>query len=64
MSEWVEKELNGLDLGDKRLDTRAKMVIDKLAQSPGESIPRCFKSWAETFACSQPFRSFFLLSKE
>lgn len=51
MSSWVEEELKTLNLGDERLNSRAKTVIKTLSNSPGESIPRCFHSWAETLAC-------------
>lgn len=55
MCNWTEDELKTINLGDKRLDTRAKIVLDALMKSPGESIPRCFQSWSETLACYRLF---------
>lgn len=57
MSNWIEDELKTINLGDKRLDVRAKTVLDNLIKSPGESIPRCFQSWGETLACYRLFNN-------
>ena len=47
MQEWLTAELRGLDLGDKRLNERQAILLDKLAASPKESLPGATCSWAE-----------------
>ena len=39
MQEWLTAELRTLDLGDKRLNKRQAILLDKLAASPKESLP-------------------------
>ncbi|MSR59827.1 MAG: shiE, partial [Planctomycetaceae bacterium] len=34
MQEWLTAELRGLDLGDKRLNKRQAILLDKLAANP------------------------------
>jgi hypothetical protein len=36
---WAELELDTIDLGDKRLNKRAAMLLDKLGGKPSENIP-------------------------
>lgn len=50
MQEWLTAELRGLDLGDKRLNKRQAIVLDKLAANPRESLPGATCSWAELLA--------------
>lgn len=45
---WATEELATLDLGDARLDKRAVLLAERLAQKPGASIPGACTSWAET----------------
>jgi hypothetical protein len=40
MTKWAEEELGTLSLGDARLDKRAVVVAEQLAQRPGASIPQ------------------------
>ena len=48
--DWVIEELSELDLGDKRLNTRAKKVLSDFAKAPERSIPVASTGWAETKA--------------
>lgn len=48
--DWVDKELSTIDLGDKRLNARAKAVLRKFCDSPSSSIPCASGSWKETKA--------------
>ena len=54
---WAEKEMEGLDLGDKRLEKRAKMVLSTLAERPSQPFPQQFTSSAELKACYRLFNS-------
>jgi hypothetical protein len=45
---WTDKEFEGLDLGDARLNRRAKIVMERLSEAPSSSIPQANKGWAET----------------
>jgi hypothetical protein len=47
MQEWLTAELRTLDLGDKRLNKRQVMLLDKLTAKPKESLPGATCSWAE-----------------
>ena len=47
MQEWLTAELRTLDLGDKRLNTRQAILLDRLAARPKESLPGATCSWAE-----------------
>ena len=44
--EWLEKELEGIKIKDKRLEERLRKVGDKLMKSPGESIQGAMGDWA------------------
>ncbi len=43
---WVEKELENLDLGDKRLKERAIKIVSEMSQCPTGSIPEFSSDWA------------------
>jgi hypothetical protein len=44
---WIENELSDINIGDKRLNNRAKSIIHCLDNSSEDSFPQCFKSRAE-----------------
>jgi len=48
--QWVCDELAWLDLGDKRRNQRAKLMVERLAARPGGCIPPMCESRAETKA--------------
>lgn len=50
MQDWIMNELRAVNLGDKRLDARYAIVLDRLSQKPGASIPAACNGWAETQA--------------
>lgn len=52
---WSEQEMATADFGDARLQRRAQLVLDGLAQRPDGSIPAAFGSWAETQAAYRLF---------
>lgn len=55
--QWTEHEFAGLDLGDARLDKRAKKLIERLAAKPAASIPEACDSWSETMAAYRFLRN-------
>lgn len=52
---WVEDELRGLDLNDKRLNSRLVTLVSLLSAHPAESIPSNCNSWSETKAAYRFF---------
>ncbi|MBW1894051.1 MAG: transposase [Deltaproteobacteria bacterium] len=47
MKAWIIKELATADLGDNRLQKRMELILERLTESPMESIKSAFKGWAE-----------------
>lgn len=47
---WAREEFETIDLGDKRLDERLKMLAETLSDKPGASIPGACADRAETVA--------------
>lgn len=47
---WAHQELEGIDLGDRRLNKRAVELVETLAAKPTASIPGACGGWAETLA--------------
>jgi hypothetical protein len=47
---WAAEEFKGIDLGDKRLDQRAILLAERLAEKPTASIPGACNGWSETQA--------------
>jgi hypothetical protein len=45
---WTEEEFIDLDLGDKRLNKRFKLLLEKLSLNPTASIPEACGGWTET----------------
>jgi len=50
MCEGIADELQGIDLGDKRLNRRSKRVIEALAANPEASINASCDGWSDTIA--------------
>ena len=50
MDSWIEQEMAGCQLKDKRLRERLKKVLERLSNDPYESIPAANDSWGETIA--------------
>ena len=55
--QWIEQEFAGPDLGDARLDRRAKKLMERLAANPTASIPQACDSWSETCAAYRFLRN-------
>ena len=51
----IAEELNTINLGDHRLNRRARRVLEKLYAKPGASIPAACGGWPETKAAYRLF---------
>ena len=50
MDAWIRDEVNGCDLGDRRLDQRLGRVLEDLSSRIGKGIPMASQDWAATKA--------------
>ena len=50
MCAGIAEELEGIDLGDERLNKRSKKVLEALATNPEASINAACQGWSETLA--------------
>lgn len=55
MQKWIGKELKTADIGDKRLNGRYEILLDRLSQKPSVSIPAACNGWSETMAAYRFF---------
>jgi hypothetical protein len=55
MQPWVEDELRTVDLPDKRLDKRLRVLLDRFSSKPTLSIPAACNGWAEAKAAYRFF---------
>jgi hypothetical protein len=55
MCEGIAAELEGIDLGDKRLDERSKVIISALGQTPELSVNASCDGWGDTQAAYRFF---------
>jgi Transposase DNA-binding/Transposase Tn5 dimerisation domain len=55
MCEGMREELAGIELGDKRLDERSRVIIEALASNPEASINAACDGWSETLAAYRFF---------
>lgn len=47
---WASEEFDSISLGDERLDRRAVLLAERMAESPSKSIPGACQGWAEVTA--------------
>ncbi len=52
---WASEEMEKVNLGDKRLETRAVNLLNNLGSKPLETIPVACQGWAETKAAYRFF---------
>jgi Transposase Tn5 dimerisation domain/Transposase DNA-binding len=52
---WTETEFEQLDLGDARLNKRARILMERLAADPTASVPKACNGWGETMAAYRFF---------
>ena len=55
MCEGIVSELEGIDLGDRRLNQRSQKIIATLAADPQASVNASCSTWAETQAAYRFF---------
>jgi Transposase DNA-binding/Transposase Tn5 dimerisation domain len=55
MSQWIDDELFDLNLGDRRLDERAKALLERFMANPQASINAACHGWSETLAAYRFF---------
>jgi len=55
MCDGIATELEGIELGDKRLNRRSEQIIEGLAANPEASVNSAFSGWNETFAAYRFF---------
>jgi hypothetical protein len=55
LAPWAIDEMRTVDLKDKRLDVRLRIVLSQLAEHPAASIPAACGGWAETTAAYRLF---------
>ena len=57
MGEGIAAELQGLSLGDERLNKRSRKVIEALAANPEASVNAAMNGWADTQAAYRLFNN-------
>ena len=50
MTSWIDAELSGCEFGDARLGDRFRMLVERLSQGVGTTIPMACQDWANTKA--------------
>lgn len=55
MCEGIAEELQGIDLGDKRLNKRSLRIIETLAANPEASVNASCEGWSDTLAAYRFF---------
>ena len=57
MCEGIVDELQGIDLGDKRLNRRSALVMEALAANPEASVNGACDGWSDTLAAYRLFNN-------
>jgi hypothetical protein len=52
---WADAEFGQLDLGDARLNRRARKLMEDMAAQPMASVPKACNGWSETIAAYRFF---------
>ncbi|KWB68218.1 transposase [Burkholderia ubonensis] len=52
---WTETEFTDLDLGDARLNKRARTLMERLAAKPTAGVPQACRGWGETMGAYRFF---------
>jgi hypothetical protein len=52
---WTQTEFEQLDLGDARLNKRARLLMERMAADPMASVPQACHGWGETMAAYRFF---------
>jgi len=54
-SRWTDEEFRQLDLGDARVNRRARTMMERMAAPPTSSVPKACNGWGETMAAYRFF---------
>ena len=57
MCDGIAEELNGIDLGDKRLNERSVRIMEALAANPEASVNSACGEWCDTMAAYRFFKN-------
>jgi len=57
MGDGIEKELEGIDLGDLRLNRRSQEILKSLAVNPQASVNAASQKWSDTIAAYRFFNN-------
>lgn len=52
---WTQMEFEQLDLGDARLNKRARLLMERMAADPTANVPQACQGWGETIAAYRFF---------
>ncbi|WP_175233562.1 IS4 family transposase, partial [Paraburkholderia humisilvae] len=52
---WTHTEFKQLELGDARLNKRARLLMERMAADPMASVPKACQGWGETMAAYRFF---------
>ena len=52
---WVDEEMEGLNVKDKRIKARVTKVLESIAKSPQSSLPQSCLGWSDTLAAYRLF---------
>jgi hypothetical protein len=55
MTSWIDKELAGCTFRDMRLEKRFRLLVERLSEAIGESIPMACQDWSATKAAYRFF---------
>ena len=55
MCDGIASELDGIDLGDKRLNKRSQIIIEALSANPEASCNSAVDGWSDTLAAYRFF---------
>ena len=55
MASWIDRELAGCKFADVRLEKRFKILVERLSEGIGETIPMACQDWAGTKAAYRFF---------
>lgn len=62
--DWIENEYGSMNIGDERLNKRAKQLLKRFSDKPMESIPASCKGWSETKAAYRFFENDLVTAKK
>ncbi|SCY16734.1 Transposase DNA-binding, partial [Legionella israelensis DSM 19235] len=55
--DWIDHEYGSVNIGDQRLNKRAKELLKRFSDKPTSSIPESCKGWSETKAAYRFFEN-------